>query len=127
MFRISFQNQKLKKWIHPNRRVGKPRMNWTEETIKEIWDHLRKDHPQDRFLAFNSENEYIINKIYEAAENDQIIKPEPKTRPRNNRTNNRNPQRPTNTRTNTAHTNTPPQTATPQTRWIQRENLNGAE
>ena len=43
-----------------------------------------------------SENEHIINKIYEAAENDQIIKPEPKTRPRNNRTNNRNPQRPTN-------------------------------
>ena len=33
IYRISFQDNKLNKWIHNNSRVGRPRKNWTEETI----------------------------------------------------------------------------------------------
>ena len=47
--------------------------NWAEETIKELWDHIRKGHERDRFLAFDSDNDYIINKIHEHAENDTIV------------------------------------------------------
>ena len=56
IYKISFQSKKLNKWIFPGRRVGRPRRNWTEETIKEIWDHMRKDHDQDKYLAFNPAN-----------------------------------------------------------------------
>jgi hypothetical protein len=31
IYNVSFQNGKHRKWIHSNRRVGRPRMNWTEE------------------------------------------------------------------------------------------------
>ena len=30
---ITFRDDKLHCWIHSNRRVGRPTMNWTEETI----------------------------------------------------------------------------------------------
>ena len=94
LYKISFQGDKLGKWIHAGRRVGRPRANWTEQTVTEIWDHIRKDHEQDKYLAFNPDNEYIINKIHEAAAIDNIIKPTPKTT--NNRRNTR-PNTPTNT------------------------------
>ena len=41
--KITFDGSRLRKWIYPRRRVGRPRTNWTEETVKEIWDHLKKD------------------------------------------------------------------------------------
>ena len=34
IYNVSFENGQFRKWIHTNRRVGRPRMNWTEETIK---------------------------------------------------------------------------------------------
>ena len=79
IYKISFQDTRLRKWIHSKRRSGRPRMNWTEETIKEIWDLIRIGHEEDRFKAFNPEDDYIINKIHEAAERDEIFKPEPKS------------------------------------------------
>ena len=56
IYRISFQG-------------NLPRMNWTEETIKEIWNHIKKHegNEQDRFTPFSSNSEYIINKIHEHA------------------------------------------------------------
>ena len=41
IYKITFQGNRLGCWVHPNRRVGRPRLNWTEETIKEIWETLR--------------------------------------------------------------------------------------
>ena len=40
--KVSFENNKIRKWIHDKRRVGRPRANWTEETIREIWDAVKK-------------------------------------------------------------------------------------
>ena len=31
---ITFNGSRLRKWIHNGRRVGRPRMNWSEETVK---------------------------------------------------------------------------------------------
>ena len=67
IYNISFQGNRLRKWIHSGRRVGTPRMNWAAETVREIWDHIRKDHPQDRWVAFDEENDDIIENIHEAA------------------------------------------------------------
>ena len=75
LYNISFQGDRLKKWIHKGRRPGRPRSSWTEETIKEIWNHIRQDNPQDRFRTFDEEDDYIINKIHEEAANDNIMKP----------------------------------------------------
>ena len=48
--------------------MGRPRLNWTEETIKELWDTIKKEGPTFRFQAFDSDNESIINKIKRYAE-----------------------------------------------------------
>ena len=61
--KVSFRGDKLSKWIHPNRRVGRPRMNWTEETIKELWDHIKKDIERHKYTAFDEQNEEIIQLI----------------------------------------------------------------
>ena len=66
--KVSFSGNKLRKWIHRNRRVGRPRLNWTEETIKELWDTIKKKDPAFRFQAFDGDNETIINKIKRYAE-----------------------------------------------------------
>ena len=42
IYNVSFENGKLRKWIHSNRRVGRPKMNWTEESIREIWDIVKR-------------------------------------------------------------------------------------
>ena len=65
--KVSFKNEKLGKWVHANRRVGRPRQNWTEETIKEIWDHLKQDHEEHKYTAFSGENDDIINLIKQFA------------------------------------------------------------
>ena len=117
IYRISFQGNLLRKWIHDKRRSGRPRMNWTEETIKEIWDHIKKHegNETDRFTPFSSNSEYIINKIHEHAisgktyyedtnNTRQPIPPRPKRRPQG-------PHQPQN---NTQHTqNTQPHPTQP--------------
>ena len=93
IYNVSFENGKLRKWIHKGRRVGRPRMNWTEETIKEIWDLIRIGHEEDRFKAFNPEDDYIINKIHDYAGNDKIKFTTPQT---NNNSNTQQPDTTTN-------------------------------
>ena len=66
--KISFQNTKLKKWIHPNRRSGRPRLSWTEETIKEIWEHIKQTNDRFKYTAFNENNEEHITQIKQIAE-----------------------------------------------------------
>ena len=56
IYNVSFENGKFRKWIHKNRRVGKPRMNWTEETINEIWDLVKRNNERFRYTQFDEEN-----------------------------------------------------------------------
>jgi len=70
LHKITFNGSKLRKWIHPNRRVGRPRMNWTEETVREVWDHLKKDTERYRFTAFNEDNEEIMETLRNYANSD---------------------------------------------------------
>ena len=65
--KVSFRGDNLGKWIHRNRRVGRPRMNWTEETVKEIWDYIKQDSDRYKYTAFNQDNTEIINLIKEYA------------------------------------------------------------
>ena len=67
---ISFSEGKLKKWTHPRRREGRPRMNWTEETIREVWNHLKKDDNRYKYTAFDGENEEHISYIKSKANNE---------------------------------------------------------
>ena len=60
---ITFSDDKLNCWIHSNRRVGRPRMNWTEETIKEIWTQVQKEDQQYRHVEFNTKDEEMIARI----------------------------------------------------------------
>jgi hypothetical protein len=65
---ITFNGERLRKWIHNGRRVGRPRMNWAEETVKELWDHIKKDMTGlTRFMAFDDSNELIMDIIKEHA------------------------------------------------------------
>ena len=60
---VSFENGKLRKWIHKNRRVGRPRMNWTEETINDLWDIIKRNNIRFRYTQFNDENQEMIDLI----------------------------------------------------------------
>ena len=55
--------------MHPRRRVGRPRLSWTEETLREIWDHIKKDDARYRFTQFEPDNEEMAKVIQEYAEN----------------------------------------------------------
>ena len=57
--KVSFENGKFIKWIHTKRRVGRPRMNWTEETVNEIWDILKINHEGFRYTQFDENNEQM--------------------------------------------------------------------
>ena len=65
---ITVNGNRLRKWIHNGRRVGRPRMNWAEEAVKELWDHTKKETTGlIRFMAFDDSNEFIMDIIKEHA------------------------------------------------------------
>ena len=43
-------------------------MNWTEETVGEIWNHIKKNDDRYRYKAFDGDNDDIINNIFEHSE-----------------------------------------------------------
>ena len=61
--KVSFENNKLRKWTHPKRRSGRPRANWTEETIKEIWNIVKRNNENHRYQEFDENNEEMIEAI----------------------------------------------------------------
>ena len=63
IYNVSFENGKLRKWIHKNRRSGRPRMNWTEETINEIWNIVKRNNERYRFAQFDEDNQEMIDLI----------------------------------------------------------------
>ena len=66
--RHTFNGTRLRKWIHNGRRVGRPRMNWAEETVKELWDDIKKKMPGlIKYMAFDDSNELIMDIIKEHA------------------------------------------------------------
>ena len=66
--KITFDGSRLRKWIHNGRRVGRPRMNWAEETVKELWDNIKKEMTGlIRFMAFDDSNDLIMDIIKEYA------------------------------------------------------------
>ena len=71
MFSTTFKKTKLEKWTHTTRRVGKPRQNWAENTVAEIWEEL-KNNSRYRFQAFEHENEEKVQAVKEYAK--QFIK-----------------------------------------------------
>ena len=54
---VSFENGRFRKWMHTDRRVGRPRMNWTEESINEIWDVVKRNSNRFRYAKFDEENQ----------------------------------------------------------------------
>ena len=65
IYNVSFENGKLRKWIHPKRRVGRPRANWAEETINEIWNIIKRTNERFRYQDFNEDNEEMKQLIKE--------------------------------------------------------------
>ena len=63
IYNVSFENGKLGKWIHTSRRVGRPRMNWTEETRKEIWDIVKRSNERYRYSQFDEEDLEVTEMI----------------------------------------------------------------
>ena len=55
--KVSFENNKFRKWVHNKRRVGRPRANWTEETIKEIWNAVERNHERFKYKTFDEDSE----------------------------------------------------------------------
>ena len=74
----SFENNKLRRWTHDKRRVGRPRANWTEETIKEIWNAVKRTNERFRFQAFDENNNDMIELIKNfEVRNDNYVPPPP--------------------------------------------------
>ena len=61
---ITFNGNRFRKWIHNGRRVGRLRMNSAEETVKELWDHIKKEMTGlIRYMAFDDSNDLIMDII----------------------------------------------------------------
>ena len=75
--KVSFENGKLRKWIHDKRRVGRPRANWTEETIKEIWNAVKKNNDRFKYKQFDENNEEMIELIKSFEVTDETYHPPP--------------------------------------------------
>ena len=76
--KVSFENNKLRKWVHNKRRVGRPRANWTEETIKEIGNAVKRNNERFRFQAFDENNNEMIELIKNfEVKNDNYVPPPP--------------------------------------------------
>jgi len=67
--KITFKDRTYQKWIHRNRRVGQPRKNWTEETIKDIWLDIKAKHTSFRYTEFDPKNENKVKAVKEHAKN----------------------------------------------------------
>ena len=63
IYNVSFGNGKLRKWIHKNRRSGRPRANWTNDSISEIWDIIRVNNERFKYQQFDEDNEEMIQLI----------------------------------------------------------------
>ena len=80
--KVSFEHGQIRKWIHNTngnkRRVGRPRANWTEETIREIWDAVKKNNAEFRYQQFDENNNSMIElmKNFEVT-NDHFCPPPP--------------------------------------------------
>ena len=68
-FKVTFKNNKLDKWTHENRRVGKPRMNWAEITLTEIWEELKQHDDRYRFTSFSNKNPQKVSALKQYATN----------------------------------------------------------
>ena len=58
------------KWLRDKRRVGRPRTNWTEEGIEEIWDRAKHSRIKYRYEPFDENN----NDIDEMIKNFEVTK-----------------------------------------------------
>ena len=58
--KVTIQGNTLEKWIPANRRAGKPRRNWAETTVAEIWEELRQHNTRFRFTSFDYNNPHKV-------------------------------------------------------------------
>ena len=79
--KVSFDNGKLRRWTHENRRVGRPRANWTEETIKEIWEIVKRNHEIYKYRQFDENNEEMKEMIKNFEVNNENCIPPPQPIP----------------------------------------------
>ena len=68
MHKSTFNGNECRKLIHSGRRVGRPRLSSTEETIKEAWDHIKKDRRDLRYIGFDDGNNLIMEVIEQYAD-----------------------------------------------------------
>ena len=59
------------------KRVGRPRASWTEETIKEIWNAVKRTNERFRFQAFDENNNEMIELIKNFEVNNENYVPPP--------------------------------------------------
>jgi hypothetical protein len=63
IYNVCFENGKFRIWVHSNGRVGRPRMNWTEESINEVWDIVKRNNNRFRYTQFDEDNQEMIDLV----------------------------------------------------------------
>ena len=66
---ITFAQNTFSKRIPKNRRVGRPRQNWTEETMKEIWEQIKIQQIEYKYVTLDTNKPEHIELIKEHAQN----------------------------------------------------------
>ena len=65
--RVSLQGNKSETWVHANRRVGTPRMNWVENGASEIWEELKQHNTSFRFTTLDHYNPHEVRALKQYA------------------------------------------------------------
>ena len=56
MVQVTFQNKNIKPRSPAYRRVGRPRLKWTEETLGDVWNKIRKTPTMGPIDVYNTLN-----------------------------------------------------------------------
>eukprot|EP00975_Prorocentrum_lima_P060283 12643577-Prorocentrum_lima.AAC.1 len=65
---LLFYPYTLKLRTRINRRVGRPRFNWAQETLMSIWQQVRFTVPEYRWEDFDCANEGHVERMYDVTQ-----------------------------------------------------------
>ena len=64
---ITFQRG-LETWIYPNRRVGRPKYQWANIAMEELWEEIKLKNRDWRYTRLDTRKEEVCAEIRRYAE-----------------------------------------------------------
>ena len=65
---ITFRNpEKLETWVKYNKKRGRPKFQWSEKALEEMWEDVQTQKPEYRNIKLDRNNEEMTNAVKQYA------------------------------------------------------------